>query len=296
MENDTPMRILKQAVLFLTTLAFIVSCDPKPEKAAKPPIPNQEMKEVLLLGTFHFHNPGADVVKTKAFDVLDEDSQQQLEALAGKIRDFKPDKILVEWPFGEQGKLDSLYRRYLEGSYFDNDSLSDFYRKNEIFQLAFRTAKKSKLKRVFGIDYRDTQFPFDSLMAVIAGSKQSAMQAEIERGIQEFTSGFDSRIEAGASLLELMYYLNSTEMRDKSNKFHTEIPLLAGGKDNFIGPFLASEWHRRNLYMWSLALKSMEPDDSRMVLLLGASHAAMIKEYIDNSEAWSAVELKEIMQ
>lgn len=290
------MRFFKHGFCIFAALALIASCKQNGEEAAQSPVPTKTKKEALLLGTFHFHNPGADVVKTKAFDILNEGSQQQLEVLAGKIREFNPDKIFVEWPFETQHELDSLYQLYLEGRYFDNDSLSSFHRKNEIFQLAFRAAKKSGLNRVFAIDYRDTQFPFDSLMAVIAQNGQSGLQAEIERGIQEFTTGFDSRIEAGDSLLELMYYLNSPEMRDKSNKFHTEIPLLAGGKDNFIGPFLASEWQRRNLYMWSLALKSMEPDDSRMVLLLGASHAAMIKEYIDNSEAWSAVELKEIME
>ena len=85
-------------------------------------------------------------------------------------------------------------------------------------------------------------------------------------------------------------------MREKSNKFHTEIPLLAGEKENFTGPFLTSEWHRRNLYMWSLAQKSMEKDDHRMALLLGASHVAMIRDYIDKSESWDAIELKDLME
>ncbi|MGK2863290.1 MAG: DUF5694 domain-containing protein [Chitinophagaceae bacterium] len=287
---------MKLSLILFTTIAFLASCESKTEKSPPESITEESKKEVLLIGTFHYHNPGADIAKTKSFDVLDEESQNQLELIAEKIREFNPDKIFVEWPFDEQKQLDSLYNLYQEDMYFDNDSLTEFYRKNEIFQLAFRAALKNKLKSVDAIDYHETQFPFDSLLTVIAVSNQKDIQTEIENGIRQFTKEFDDRIEKGASLLDLTYYLNSGDMRQKSNKFHTEIPLLAGAKDNFIGPFLSSEWHRRNLYMWSLAQKSMEKDDHKMVLLLGASHVAMIKDYIDRSEAWKAVELQEIME
>ena len=92
-------------------------------------------KQALLMGTFHYHNPGADVAKTKAFDVLSMGSQEQLDSLTKLIRDFNPSKIFVEWSFKEQSELDSLYDLYRQGIYFDNPGLSDFYRKNEIFQL-----------------------------------------------------------------------------------------------------------------------------------------------------------------
>lgn len=289
------MKLLKPTFVLFATIAFLVSCHPKTEKASPTQNSDTKKKEVLLIGTFHYHNPGADVAKTRAFDVLDEESQHQLDLIAEKIRAFNPAKIFVEWPFDEQAQLDSLYKLYLEGKYFNNDSLTDFYRKNEIFQLAFRAASKNNLKGIHAIDYNETQFPFDSLMTVITINNQSELKTTIEKGIAYFTTEFDTRIENGASLLDLTYYLNSDEMRAMSNKFHTEIPLLAGEKDNFIGPFLSSEWHRRNLYMWSLAQKGMEKDEHKMVLLLGASHVAMIKDYIDKSENWKAVELKEIM-
>ena len=37
------------------------------------------VKEALLIGTFHYNNPGADVAKTKSFDILSEDSQLELK-------------------------------------------------------------------------------------------------------------------------------------------------------------------------------------------------------------------------
>ncbi len=280
----------------IIALSFFISCNQTTEKAVTETNEEQNTIKVLLIGTFHYNNPGADVAKTKTFDVLNEKSQDQLERIAEKIRAFDPDKVFVEWPYDEQKELDSLYTLYREGNYFTNDSLSDFYLKNEIFQLAFRASQKSNMEKVYAIDYRETEFPFDSVMQVIAANGQSDLQAEIEDGIKYFTTEFDERVENGTSLLDLTYFLNTDDMRYKSNRLQAEIPLLVGKSDEFIGPYLVSEWHKRNLYMWSLAQKQLEKEDQRIMLLLGASHVAMIKDYIEGNKDFEAVELKEIME
>jgi hypothetical protein len=292
------MKIATQISSLFTPLVFalLVSCNSTVEKPATKEVDRKNKKEVLLIGTFHYNNPGADVAKTKTFDVLDEKSQNQLEHIAEKIRTFNPSKVFVEWPYDEQKELDSLYNLYRENRYFTNDGLSDFYLKNEIFQLAFQASKKSNLEKLYAIDYRETEFPFDSVMRIIITNKQSDLQAEIENGIKYFTTEFDNRVENGTSLLELTYFLNTDDMRNKSNRLQAELPLVAGKNEEFIGPYLVSEWHRRNLYMWSLVQKQLEGNDKRIVLLLGASHIAMIKGYIDKNEGFEAVELKEIME
>ena len=40
-----------------------------------------DQKEALLIGTFHYNNPGADVAKTKSFDILSKSSQNELEKI-----------------------------------------------------------------------------------------------------------------------------------------------------------------------------------------------------------------------
>ena len=59
-------------------------------------------KEVLLIGTFHYHNPGADVAKTKSFDVMSEEAQRELEKISSDITTYNPSKIFVEWPYNKQ--------------------------------------------------------------------------------------------------------------------------------------------------------------------------------------------------
>ena len=59
-------------------------------------------KDVLLLGTFHYNNPGADVAKTKTFDVMSNSAQQELEKITAKIKAYHPTQVFVEWPHDEQ--------------------------------------------------------------------------------------------------------------------------------------------------------------------------------------------------
>jgi hypothetical protein len=98
--------------------------------------------EVLLLGTFHFNNPGHDVAKTKTFDKMADKARKELEYISDKIKSYNPDKIFVEWEFDKQATLDTLYDLYLKGEYFDYVAKKypkkTFYIQNEIIQLAFR--------------------------------------------------------------------------------------------------------------------------------------------------------------
>lgn len=48
--------------------------------------------------------------------------------------------------------------------------------------------------------------------------------------------------------------------------------------------------------MWSLVLKDLDTTDERIMILAGASHIALIKEFIDKSDTWESVELKEAME
>ncbi|MFK7972134.1 MAG: DUF5694 domain-containing protein, partial [Bacteroidia bacterium] len=281
--------------IFLMLLSgLLFSCEKQATPTAEPAA-SKASKQVLLIGTFHYHNPGADVAKTKSFDIMNEASQQELEVLAEKIKAFNPTKIFVEWSYDEQAELNALYLKYVSRTYFTQPDLSDFYQKNEIFQLAFRAAQKLGLKSVDAIDYTDTSFPFDSMMTVMEANKQVALQEQTGAGIKKFTQEFDSQIENGSSLTDLMLYLNTDDLRSFSNEFHNGVPLLVGDTENFIGPFLTAEWYKRNLYMWSLAQKKTNPSDERIMILVGASHAAIMEQFIEENHDWDVVGLDEVL-
>lgn len=285
----------KVILSFLLSITFL-NCAVGQKKTQKESTEISTSKEVLLIGTFHYNNPGADVAKIKSFDILNEESQLELKKITSFINEYNPDKIFVEWPYNEQDELDSLYQLYKEGKYFKNDSLSDFYRKNEIFQLAFRVAKDKNLKTVYGIDYSSTSFPFEEVMNAIEKAGQSKLKERFQNDISKFTSEFDKKIESGISLSELTYFLNTSESRNFSNNFHNNLMLLAGSSDDFSGPFLTSEWFKRNLYMWSLIQKKTDESDKKIMILVGSSHAAMFELFIKEVDNWKIKELKQIME
>ncbi|MEM6735983.1 MAG: DUF5694 domain-containing protein [Bacteroidota bacterium] len=287
--------MMNKVLVFLLSVALFSCRETQTKPQTNPIEPPNKHKEVLLIGTFHYNNPGADVAKTKSFDILSQDSQNELEQISLRIKEYNPTKIFVEWPYDEQNELDSLYHLYKENKYFTKDSLSEFYLKNEIFQLAFRTAKANHAEKVYGIDYA-TSFPFEEVMKDIEEANQTELLSNIQDGIAKFTVDFDNKIEAGTSLTELTNYLNSPEMRKFSNHFHNDLMLLAGGKDDFSGPLLTSEWFKRNLYMWSLTQKNTMDTDERIMILVGASHAAMFELFIKENDDWKVKEFQEIMK
>lgn len=255
-------------------------------------------KEILLIGTFHFNNPGADIAQVKNFDIMNKKSQNELEVIANKISTYKPDKIFVEWEYNKQARLDTLYNLYIDNKYFnyieERYPRNSFYQQNEMFQLAFRAANKSKLLTVYGIDYRQANFPFDSLMLAIDKANQSNLKKEIEGTLKAYEMK-ENQDRVKLSLTQLLLNLNKEESRNFDLGSYITLFNTAGGKDNFVGAYLVSEWYRRNLYMYSLIQKITESKDKRVVVLLGASHIAMLKEFIKIDRNFKVVELKDIL-
>lgn len=247
---------------------------------------NKKQTEILLIGTFHFNNPGADVVKTKTFDINTKSSQNDLKEIAKKITEFKPTKIFVEWPYKQQNSLDSTYAK------FKKDGI---YKTNEIYQIAFRAGKLIDEAQIIAIDYNDTNFPFGKLMASIKKNKQTDIEMYLTATIKRLEKDTNDKIDSNISLKEMLYDNNTKEERDDMNEFYEKI-LTVGDNEDFIGAYLTSEWMRRNLYMWSLLKKNTTINDERVMVLLGSSHIAMIKNYIDANEDWKTVELIDVVE
>jgi hypothetical protein len=155
--------LLKLTVLSLIILSTFVSCIT--ETTYIKPIDDKQT-EILLIGTFHFDNPGLDIAKTNSFEVLNPKTQTELDVMAQKIKEFNPTKIFVEWSYDKQAKLDTLYNSYLNGT---DDFSKD---KNEIFQLAFRIGKLNNNERLEAIDYK-MDFPFGEVMEIIENRNQT---------------------------------------------------------------------------------------------------------------------------
>ena len=257
-------------------------------------------KQVLLVGTFHFDNPGADAVKVKSVDILSVDSQKQLDAIAEKIGEFHPTKIFIEWNYKDQNTLDTLYQLYKAGKYdayinekYKEKSTQDFYKKSELFQLGFRAAKKAGLDSISAFDYK-MGLPFDTVMNVIQSAGQKTLMTDINNSMAKMAQDFNTKASK-LNLLELIEDANTPQSRLENNGVYVRLLNRAGLQDNFAGADAVATWYKRNLYMYSLVQKKISPKDDHIMLLIGAGHASMIEKFIKDENVFKVLELKQLM-
>lgn len=257
--------------------------------------------DILLLGTFHFDNPGADLAKVKTFDVMTPKVQAELENITQKISAFHPDKIFVEWKWDKQKSLDALYAAYLGENYeqyvnttFPEPASRNFYIKSEMVQLAFRAGKKAKLTKIYALDY-STPFPYDSVTKAMKAANQLSLIQRTQDAIKEMETSQNKKI-ATYSLTQLLLDCNTPTSLAANKGLYLEIFNRSGAPGNFIGPFLVSEWYRRNLYMYSIVQKTMTPQDGKAMVLVGAGHAAMMKEFIESDKLFRLQALKDVLK
>lgn len=248
--------------------------------------------QVLLVGTSHWGNyqkKGLDVAQTSEVDILSDQYQKELAFIADKIAAFNPGKIFVERPLTYQPKLDSLYQLFRSNENWGKD------KRNEIYQLGFRVAAKLAHQKVYGIDYRDASFPFDSLMVAMSEAGQESLINEFMTVIKGVEDKYNLLVREKKSLMDIFRFLNGKEERRYDLGWYINGASKAGVIDNYIGSFLASEWIRRNIYSYGLIQKYLEKEDQRIMILMGASHMAVLENLIGYNTKWEIVELTDIV-
>jgi hypothetical protein len=252
-----------------------------------------ETIKVLLVGTFHFANfnpeNNNDIVQKKVLDVLTEANQTELEKIALKIAEFKPDKIFVEESFSQQNKLDSIFNSFSKSADYKK------VKRNETYQLGFRVAKKLNHNKIYGIDIR-TDFPFDSLLTEMYKAKQFDLIKKDELELKKLEKSENELFSSNKTLSEIIFYYNEEKYRKDDINWYLNLANRGGELDNFVGSYLASEWYKRNLHMYSVIQKSIEKSDKKIMILAGSSHIAMFKDFIDYNPEWKTIELKEILE
>ncbi len=283
-------------ILTLTLVAFtflLTSCATN-IKHNDVSINKADAKEILLLGTFHYNNPGMDAVKHDVLDVMTDDGQKQLEELADKIVKYKPSKIFVEWNLTEQDKLDKLYQKYLNGTYFEDKNLSDFYRKNEIFQLGFRIAKKLGHRKVYGVDYSNVTMDFEAMMKSMNDAKQQDLQAQLNSTLEEMGKKISKQM-ATMSLEELYIDDNKPEEVAANIELYNEISVKAGTLENTAGATMVSQWYKRNLLIWSSIQKIVDENDKKVMVLFGGGHTAILDQIVRYNRNWKTADLRKVL-
>lgn len=237
--------------------------------------------EVMVLGTYHFANPGADEVNVEADDVLAPARQAQIQTLLDSLSRFEPTKVAIEDSpaYGSaRSRADSLYRAYTNGTH----ELT----RNEAQQVGFRLAERFGHDEVYPIDYRNA-FPFDDVMSY-AAERDTAFVTYFRRWRQMMTRKMDNLLRDG-TVSEILRSLNDPEgwLAD-SEALYARVAGV-GDSTNYVGADLVTMWHERNLRIFANLARAAEPGD-RIVVIFGAGHAPMLRQLVDASPRMEMVD------
>jgi hypothetical protein len=246
----------KNLVFIAAALLLTVSALAQPKKT-----------EVLLLGSFHFDNPGLDVAKFENANILSEKRQQEVRDVVEKLKQFKPDKIFIESPVENQGKIDSNIIKYKAGQFE--------LKANEIHQLGYRLAKELNLPTLYAVDYRDADFPYDSLVKSATEAKQYSLLEFMKKSIDSIQNLFNESLKKN-TVREILLNQNAKNTNDFQVGAYFDF-LVAGKEGNHIGSYLTSEWWRRNMIIYENILKRMTGKEERILVIFGSGHTALLQ-------------------
>ena len=233
--------------------------------AAPPPV---ESAQVMLVGMFHFANPGRDMVKSRVINVMTPSNQTYLDGLSARIAEFRPTDVLVECSPADQSQYDRKFRDYVDGR-FELPS-------NETYQIGFRVAKVAGLSGVICFDENiigwNAQPMFDYM-----DKQQPQTKLELEAMYKTLSESHDKE-QATLSLAQLLQLANDPA-RDAINKglYLRSNDVDAGG--GYVGADASASWWHRNFRMYANIQKVAAPG-RRVVALAGQGHTAIFKDLL----------------
>jgi hypothetical protein len=248
---------------------------------------SQHKIKVYLLGTFHFNQ--TDTLK---YDVRDEKHQKSIQKLSDIIAGLAPDKIFIERmpEFEYRNNMDSLYREYCNGK------LSRA--RNEIWQVAARTAKKLNHKRLYQCDQPGRYGMYYSMLEDY-GKVNGQLEALEKNNAKGMTVPITSTVDIDSlmyanDLLETLRWWNSKEVQQTSQAHYLNVypqlgntnaytPADVADSTYFMGAELTADWYRRNIIIYSKMISQLDYSEKAIFLIIGNDHIPVIRHcFSDN--------------
>ncbi|OWQ84384.1 hypothetical protein CDN99_24115 [Roseateles aquatilis] len=244
--------------------------------------------QLLILGVYHFANPGRDVAKQADDDILAPKRQEALEKIVASLARFAPTAIAVEEVAAQDAAMDERYAAWLAGT----ATLG----RSEIEQLGFRLRRQLQSGPLRGIDWRGMppggEFrPYDypawteDQAARGQPGPREALKAQ-RQSLQAWASQMDVALQqhgpAGALRL-----LNSPDRLAESHRRYFDY-LRFGDAEWAAGANYVGNWMTRNLRMFE-NLRQATQGQPRVLLIVGAGHAPLLQRYAADSQRFELV-------
>lgn len=259
------MKTLLSLVAAACCLAAAAQADPRPEPLA----------EVMLVGVYHMHNPGADQFNMEADDVLSDRRQGEIAAMTERLAAWGPDLVMVEWTRENTARTAAEYAEYRDGGQRDS--------RNEVVQLGFRLADRLDHDRIASIDVQ-TPFFAEEHGAVNADpdARVSAINAEID-AYGNWVIGEQGRRLAESSIGDFLAWMNSPEALTANHDFYMRHLIRVWQGENQGAAHTIANWYERNILIFQNILREVEESDGRVrrvVVFYGQGHIPTIAQMV----------------
>ena len=241
---------------------------------------------LMILGSGHLANWGADRINYRMDDVLAPKRQAELQALADQLAQFKPTKIAVEVDERWGDDLQEEYNGYLKDSFQ--------LKPHEIHQIGFRLAKDMGHPKVYCVDYfRDDPIVREDLDhdlidwgTFAEANDQKHLLGPPPTG--KMTQDADGKIwiepEKYEPIIDMYIRINQDEKIRKNLRDYLRIARI-GLQDQYPGAnWVAHAWYPRNLKTFVNLTRITESEDERILLIIGAGHLGFLKQIAEDSE------------
>lgn len=240
--------------------------------------------EVMVLGTYHFDNPGRDLNNIEADDVTAAKRQAELAALAGALAEWRPTKVMVESRSDSPDLLDPRYPAFTPAALATE--------RNETVQIGYRLARRVGLRAVHAIDEQPgpgepDYFPFGKVAEFAAAN---GLQARIDALMAEgaaITRATQTKM-ATASIAELLIDHNDPE--GAASRIDLYYGLLAiGDSERQPGADLNAMWYLRNAKIFAKLVKAAAPGD-RILVVYGSGHNYWLRHFASSTPGFRSVD------
>lgn len=244
-----------------------------------------EPVDVMILGTYHFDNPGRDVHNARINSVLTPDKQRQLEGVAEALAQFRPTAVAVERVATDQATLlDQAFPGFSPAALRTNA--------DERVQIGYRLAHRLGLSRVYAIDEQEmdgepTYFPYGAVSNWAQTNGQADALAAMSATIGAMVADLERR-QRTQDIGQVLAFMNGPEPAAKDKAFHYALMRFGAG-DAQPGAVLNGRWFTRNAEIFARLIQVAEPGD-RIVVVYGAGHSAWLRDMVEATPGFRLIE------
>ncbi|MBV7257684.1 hypothetical protein KCG44_12900 [Pacificimonas sp. WHA3] len=240
--------------------------------------------EVMVFGTYHFANPGLDVVNIEVDDVTTPSRQAELARLGAALAGWKPDRVLVETQIAPPFEVSD----YAD---FTPAQLSE--RRNETVQIGYRLAHMLGHEAVYGFDEQPSDdepdyFPFAALTAYADANGMTPVLDTKIADAQAFAAAEGEKQKTQSIATSLLPHNDSGKIAEKHSNFYFGV-LQIGDADTQPGADLNAMWFLRNAKMFAKIGLIAEPGE-RIFVLVGSGHKYWLDTLVRDTPGFRLVD------